>query len=160
MSVPAAEATAEAVRSVGVTRASARVEAYVIPLGAMLRAVVVDGQSLADVATATARTMLGAPPDVAAPDPVVACYIDGSFDSMLHFAAKYADLREMLLANANSGGENVHRGLVLGALAGAAAGVAAIPDDLKQGLLHAEAIGAEIDAFVAARVGADPQCGA
>ena len=56
-------------------------------------------------------------------------------------------------ANANAGGENVHRGLVLGALVGAQAGASGIPEALKAGLHHRAAIEAEIDAFVAARVG-------
>ena len=42
---------------------------------------------------------------------------------MLHFAHKYADNpTAALLASANAGGENVHRGCVLGALLGAAHG--------------------------------------
>ena len=39
-----------------------------------------------------------------------------------------------LLANANCGGENVHRGIVLGALLGAGRGSEAIGQELKRGL--------------------------
>jgi len=55
-----------------------------------------------------------------------------------------------LLANANTGGENVHRGIVLGALLGAEMGEAAIPEHLKTGLKDYEAIRGEIEAFKAA----------
>ena len=48
-----------------------------------------------------------------------------------------------LLANANSGGDNVHR-LVLGALVGADCGASRIPSELKRGLAHAEATEREI----------------
>lgn len=84
-------------------------------------------------------------------DPMTACYLDSSFPSMLHFAYKYADSPEQaLLANANVGGENVARGAVLGAVMGAAHGVQGFPDALRRGLLHHDAIAAEIDAFAAA----------
>ena len=47
-------------------------------------------------------------------------YIDQNWASLLLLLAKHGDdLRGCLLANANAGGENVHRGLVLGALVGA-----------------------------------------
>lgn len=69
--------------------------------------------------------------------------------------AKYGnDLETSLLANANVGGENVHRGAVLGALLGAATGEAAIPAHLKDGLHDAAALRTEIDAFKAAVSGA------
>jgi len=56
-------------------------------------------------------------------DPMSACYLEMSFPSLLHFAHKYAESpAEALLASANAGGENVHRGCVLGALLGAAHG--------------------------------------
>jgi len=69
----------------------------------------------------------------------------------LHFAYKYgedqADVATGLLANANCGGENVHRGCVLGALLGAQAGEKAIPEKLKSGLYHSAEIAKEIEAF-------------
>lgn len=52
-----------------------------------------------------------------------------------------------MLANANSGGENVHRGIVLGALLGAAAGEAAIPEHLKDGLKESGTVREEIETF-------------
>lgn len=56
---------------------------------------------------------------------------------------------EGLLANANCGGENVHRGAVLGAMLGAAF-PDAIPKDLKDGLKDHDLIDAEIEAFLQA----------
>jgi len=70
---------------------------------------------------------------------------------MLHFASKYADnFEEAVLANANCGGENVHRGCVLGALLGANVGESGIPAHLKSGLHNFSAIQQEIEAFKAA----------
>jgi len=79
--------------------------------------------------------------------------LPSSYPSLIHFAGKYhTDLEQGLLANANTGGENVHRGIVLGALLGAAAGEAGIPQHLKTGLKDYEAIRTEIEAFKAAVV--------
>lgn len=48
-----------------------------------------------------------------------ACYITDSWPSVLYLAYKYtAAPEEALLANTNLGGDNVHRGMVLGALLG------------------------------------------
>ncbi|MFM1895143.1 MAG: hypothetical protein RLZZ385_217 [Pseudomonadota bacterium] len=48
-----------------------------------------------------------------------ACYISGAWPSVLYLAYKYADDPcRALLANCNLGGDNVHRGAVLGALLG------------------------------------------
>ena len=79
----------------------------------MLRAIL-RGEPPAEVAQATAARVLGGRLNTAAPDPVVACYVDSNFASMLHLLAKYPDFKSGVLANANAGGENVHRGLVLG----------------------------------------------
>jgi len=76
--------------------------------------------------------------------------LPSSYPSLIHFAGKYAsDFERGLLANANTGGENVHRGLVLGALLGAEAGESGIPEHLKLGLKDHAALKEEIDAFKA-----------
>lgn len=79
---------------------------------------------------------------------MVACYISSSFPALLFFAYKYAHSpAEAILANANAGGENVARGALLGALLGAAHGMAAFPEwthDLKNGT----EIMREIDSFL------------
>lgn len=77
--------------------------------------------------------------------------MSSSYPSLIHFAGKYeGDLERGLLANANCGGENVHRGIVLGALLGAEAGESRIPEHLKTGLKDYETISKEIVAFKAA----------
>ena len=50
------------------------------------------------------------------------------------------------MANANAGGDNVHRGILLGMLAGAANDE--IPQDLKEGLSQYKEITKEIEEFV------------
>jgi ADP-ribosylglycohydrolase len=53
-----------------------------------------------------------------------ACYLPDSFTASLYFAWKYADdFTAGVLANARCGGDNAHRGAVVGALLGAANGV-------------------------------------
>lgn len=50
-----------------------------------------------------------------------ACYITGSWPSVLYFAYKYCSgVEQALIANTNVGGDNVHRGAVLGAILGLA----------------------------------------
>ena len=58
-------------------------------------------------------------------------------------------MEEALLASTNAGGENVARGATLGALLGAAGGMAAIPPHLISGLHNHDAIETAIDQFVA-----------
>jgi ADP-ribosylglycohydrolase len=55
---------------------------------------------------------------------------------------------QALLANANIGGENVHRGAVLGAILGALAGDDTLPTEMTDGLYDKGSIHREIDAFV------------
>jgi ADP-ribosylglycohydrolase len=146
-----AESVELARNSVRVTRKSKRVEEYIPVLVKMLRGIL-SGRKAVDVAQEFAQQLYGQEVDTGARDPVVACYLDPNFQSLIHFLAKYDDFRDCALANANAGGENVHRGLVLGALLGAQIGANGIPEDLKLGLNHSQAIANEIDAFVSARV--------
>jgi ADP-ribosylglycohydrolase len=79
-----------------------------------------------------------------------ACYIDDSFPSMLYLATKYDTSPENgLIANTNCGGENCHKGAMLGALYGAAHGVNGFPKRWVDGLRDRDAIAQEIDAFLA-----------
>lgn len=78
-----------------------------------------------------------------------ACYIDQSFPAVLYLAARYAnDFEGALVANTNVGGDNCHRGAVLGALLGAALGVRAIPDRWITGLAAHSELAGEIESFV------------
>lgn len=78
-----------------------------------------------------------------------ACYIDQSFPAVLYLVARYPnDFEAALIANTNVGGDNCHRGAVLGAILGAALGVQVIPERWIQGLqAHAE-LQAEIEQFI------------
>jgi len=153
-----AVASQQAQMSVRVTRQSDKVEQFVPALVAILRAVLA-GHAAADVAREASLELYHVAQDPTSRDPVVACYIDPSFHSLLHFLTKYTDFRSGVLANANSGGENVHRGLVLGAILGAQAGASGLPEDLKAGLKNANVLAKEIQAFVAARVKSDDAAG-
>merc|ERR1712232_1115125 len=66
------------------------------------------------------------------------------------------DAEAALLANANTGGENVHRGILLGALLGAAHGQAKMPIRLMKGLVDYNAIAWEIQMFVSSVCGTPP----
>jgi ADP-ribosyl-[dinitrogen reductase] hydrolase len=62
-----------------------------------------------------------------------ACYLEDSFPASLYLAWKYADdLEAALVVNANLGGDNCHRGIVVGALVGAS-GVR-VPERWVEGL--------------------------
>lgn len=64
-----------------------------------------------------------------------ACYLEDSFPAVLYLALKYADdFERALIANTNLGGDNCHRGGVLGAILGAALGEEAIPPAWISGL--------------------------
>lgn len=76
-----------------------------------------------------------------------ACYPEHGLPLVLYLAAHHGyEPKASLLANANAGGDNVHRGAVLGLLVGA--GVSEFPRELIDGLADSDAIGQEIDAFV------------
>jgi ADP-ribosylglycohydrolase len=65
-----------------------------------------------------------------------ACYIRESFPAALYLAWKYADDFEgALVSNTMVGGDNCHRGAVVGALVGAACGFEKLPPALRDGLI-------------------------
>ncbi len=74
-----------------------------------------------------------------------ACYPEHGVPLLLSMAERHGYQPEAaLLANANAGGDNVHRGMILGLVVGAATRV---PDHLKDGLRDAETISGEIEEF-------------
>lgn len=76
-----------------------------------------------------------------------ACYPEQGVPLILYFLYKNNfDFKTSLLDNANAGGDNVHRGMILGLLAGGATDN--VPEELKTGLLEYEKIKKEIDEFV------------
>ncbi len=75
-----------------------------------------------------------------------ACYPEHGLPLLLYLMRSHnADLESALLANANSGGDNVHRGMVLGLLVGAAS--EDIPSHLKEGLTASDELQSEIASF-------------
>ncbi len=76
-----------------------------------------------------------------------ACYISGSWPSVLYLAYRYlSEPKQGLLANTNLGGDNVHRGAVLGTILGLAN--AATIDEFFDRLVDREAIAAEINGLL------------
>ena len=81
-----------------------------------------------------------------------ACYIEDAFAASLYLAWKYAgDFEAGIIANTNVGGDNCHRGAVVGALLGAAAGTGGIPQRFRDGLHDAATLRARIERLTAER---------
>jgi len=75
-----------------------------------------------------------------------ACYPEHGVPLILYLLYKYHDdFEQCLLANVNAGGDNVHRGMLLGMLAGAMSDT--IPIHLIDGLKASDALRREIDDF-------------
>ncbi len=75
-----------------------------------------------------------------------ACYPEHGLPMLLYLAYRHDfDLEKALIANTNAGGDNVHRGMLLGLLVGAACDE--IPGALAEGLIDADALKEEIGAF-------------
>lgn len=76
-----------------------------------------------------------------------ACYISDSWPSVLYLAFKYrAQTKAGLLANTNVGGDNVHRGAVLGVILGLLQD--SQEEDLFEALTDAKQLQGEIDALL------------
>lgn len=147
------------------THRSARLERYALALGELLVRLLEDPAPAVGPLACAAAERLGFPAS-AVIDKVErtglsdlsviggqlspACYIDQSFPAVLYLAARYhGDIESALIANAGVGGDNCHRGAVLGAILGAALGFDAIPARWIDGLRARAELEAEIDAFVA-----------
>lgn len=78
-----------------------------------------------------------------------ACYIEHSLPAALYLAARHADdFEAALIANTNVGGDNCHRGAVLGAIMGGSLGYGAIPERWIQGLRSRAELHEEVEAFI------------
>ena len=87
--------------------------------------------------------------DVIGPIFSPACYIEHSVPSVLFLLAKYRNNAERaLIANAEVGGDNCHRGAVLGALLGAAGGTSVFPKRWIEQLHERTTILEEIEHFI------------
>lgn len=81
-----------------------------------------------------------------------ACYPEQGLPLLLYFAQKYNfEIETTLLANTNAGGDNVHRGMVLGLIVGAANDE--IPLSLMKGLIAFNDLKAEIEGFTEIALG-------
>lgn len=81
-----------------------------------------------------------------------ACYIADAFPASLYLAWKYADDFEAgVIANTNVGGDNCHRGAVVGALLGAACGTARVPARFVDGVYDSARLRTQIDSLLAVR---------
>lgn len=93
-------------------------------------------------------------PKITERDSISACYLNESLPPLFDMIMKYSssqrnDVWTGLIANANSGGENVHRGSILGAFLGAAAGkIDSVPEKMTSGLFHKDELEKEINEFV------------
>jgi ADP-ribosylglycohydrolase len=78
-----------------------------------------------------------------------ACYIAEAFPASLYLAWKYADNFENgVTANANVGGDNCHRGAVIGALIGGAVGASHLPQRYVDGIDDATRLCSQIKTIV------------
>ncbi|MEX0738919.1 MAG: ADP-ribosylglycohydrolase family protein [Pseudohongiella sp.] len=81
----------------------------------------------------------------------IACHIDGAWPGILYLAARYMnDSMQALIANTNLGGDNVHRGAVLGVIA-ALCDASPQVDMLFQRLADHRPLSQEIDHIAASR---------
>jgi ADP-ribosylglycohydrolase len=75
-----------------------------------------------------------------------ACYPEHGLPLLLYLALKHDfDMEDCLLANANAGGDSVHRGMILGLIAGAASET--VPEHLIRGLAASRELEKEIEGF-------------
>ncbi len=145
----------------GVTRKSKILEQIAgqwseVVVGALGSSTAAFSESLANFAKQTIRR---------SPDPRVneartmsACYLGSSLPGLIDMVAKHAPksqtdgnaVWDALVANANVGGENVHRASAMGAVLGARAGYDALPTKLMDGLYAKDDLEHEIEAFVKA----------
>jgi ADP-ribosylglycohydrolase len=155
------EASHQAAATAAVTRNSPVLQRYAAEWGGLIFQTVRAAATDTDTATAAATLRSAArqmAQNLGLRKPVVprngeeitACYLDSAVPAMLDGIVKYASqpVWEALLANANTGGENVHRGSCLGAVLGMVDQQQDLPPRLIQGLYQHEVIGQEIQSFV------------
>lgn len=154
------QASEQAARTVAVTRNSRVLQTYARAWGAMVfrtvRAAAEPPPSASSFAADMARTLGLRAPQARSTNEITACYLDSAVPAMLDTVVKYMPsakqtVWDALLENANTGGENVHRGSCLGAIWGATA--ASLPSattepKLMNGLYQREALSKEIQDFI------------
>lgn len=82
-----------------------------------------------------------------------ACYVEDAVPAVIYLAAKYADdIEKGITVNTNLGGDNAHRGAILGALLGASNGMQSIPARWLAGMMDSADVLQQIELFVASPV--------
>jgi hypothetical protein len=150
----------------GVTRKSGLLEDTARGWSQVIRSALTESDAcFSDALDTFARRTIGRSPNPTVDDSstMSACYLGQSLPGLIDLAAKYAPVAaeskelfqkdeypvwEALLANANVGGENVHRGSILGAILGARAGFNELYDRMEDGLYEVEQLNSEIKDFV------------
>ena len=177
-------AASQAAATAAVTRNSSELERYAAAWGELVFRTVRGGDASAshggdtkqnnvvsEAAVEMAKSLGLRRPRARSQDEITACYLDSAVPALLDSLVKYSDqdkknddngsVWQALLANANTGGENVHRGSCLGAVLGAAAASSSsvVENDptsklMIQGLYQHDEIGREIHALVKASMDA------
>jgi hypothetical protein len=142
----------------GVTRRSPVLERAAGGWGRLVASALWFGPGKVEEAAKEAARSLGLrEPRVASQDEMTACYLSAALpallDNVVTHTSKGTGVWEALLINANTGGENVHRGSCLGAVLGASSSSSSAslgPPEMIRGLRDRKDLEREIDEFVVA----------
>jgi hypothetical protein len=148
----------------GVTRRSPVLERAAEGWGRLVASALWFGQGkVAETAKEVAHSLGMREPRVVPHDEMTACYLSSAFpallDNIVTHTSKKTGVWQALLINANTGGENVHRGSCLGAVLGAAApsrSAVVDPPQMIQGLHDLKELEREIEEFVTAVLSKSP----
>jgi len=154
------QAMQEARKTAALTRKSKVLEEYSAAWGRLVYNVVVQASHGHNVIAKEAHTMaqsLGLrQPRKRQREEMTACYLSSAVPVLLDNLVKYSDpsssTSDALLENANTGGENVHKGSLLGAVLGA---VFPLEDVWKKNLHDSDGISADIANFVSSETEQD-----
>ena len=152
-----------AARTAAVTRSSSILEQVSEVWATLMYAAITndtDGNEMQQPLVNVARAFGLSSPRPDRRDEMSACYLSQSLPPTLDMLSKYTQKSngsnscwKALLANANIGGENVHRGAVLGAVLGAREGDEGMQGGLREGLYAHKELEKEINHFVSAVMG-------
>lgn len=153
-----------AARTAAVTRSSALLEKYSEVWAGLLYAAInsKDGRISEPLENAARALGMNSPRSDRKIDQMSACYLSQSLPPTFDVLSKYTqqgnNTWNALLANANIGGENVHRGAVLGAVLGACQGYEGMQEGpMIEGLYARKELENEINNFVNAVMGSQSE---
>jgi ADP-ribosylglycohydrolase len=149
------DAASQAALCAGVTRRSSELNRAAGGWGRLVATSLWYGhEKVEDAARDVAKSLGMRRPKVVPSDEMTACYLSSALpallDSVVTNDARRTGVWQALLQNANTGGENVHRGSCLGAVLGAASRESNLDPQLVQNLHDRERLQQEIDQFVSA----------